>query len=103
MDVYLGTDGMFVGSARLNRESADRKAREKTNTELAHRQRELSRRAAEVQGQISSLQEALADTEEQMRRLEDTADINEEAEYSGRASMREQRWADPTADGAQGR
>jgi len=94
VDVYLGTGGMLVGSARINRQAEDENAEFERTTVMVSRQRELSRQAGEYQGQIDGLAAALAETRSEIQRLSDAADYRDDAVRSDRDSMRRQRWAD---------
>ena len=99
IDAYLGPDGMFVGSARIQRQAEDRRVQERRRSEVDDRQRDLGRRATEVQVQIAALEETLAETDAEMERLGVDADRRTSDESVGRGVMRRHRWVDASAPG----
>jgi circadian clock protein KaiC len=94
VDVYLGRDGMLVGSARVNRQADDREAELERATAAAERRRDLTRQAGDCQIQIDALLATLADTRSEIQRLSDEGDHRDGAERKGREKMRKRRWAD---------
>jgi circadian clock protein KaiC len=95
VEAYLGPEGMFVGSARLRRLAEERQEQQQRRAEADRRQRDLTRQATEVEIQIAALQEALAETGEEMGRLGAEAELRTSDESEGRGLMRRHRWVDP--------
>ena len=67
-DVYLGTEGMLVGSARSARLIRDMAATSEREAEAQRLQRRMARRPAVVQAQIDSLNAELESEEDELKK-----------------------------------
>jgi circadian clock protein KaiC len=66
VDVYVGTEGVLTGSARLNQEARGRAAAAARQEELEELKRRLERRRSAVEAQIAVLRAELAAEEEEV-------------------------------------
>ena len=93
VEVYLGPEGMLVGSARVSRQAEERETDLRRAAALADRRRDLRRQAAEFEAQVIAAQETLAGTRAELERLDVEVGRRELAEGADAAAMRQQRWA----------
>ena len=97
VDVYLGTEGVLTGSARLNQEARERAESAARQEELESQRRRLDRRRTALEAQIACLRAELEGEEEElerqaretMRREERAAD---EPRGDGLGPPRRHRW-----------
>ena len=69
-DVYLGPDGVLMGSARLAQELREKDAAVVREQELERRRRSLSRRRKALEAQIATLQSELEAEEDEGEQLQ---------------------------------
>ncbi len=77
IDVYLGTEGMLVGSAREARMIRDDKAAQERKYEAQRLQQRMARRRAAVRAQIDALNAELEVEEEELRRAIEREHLSE--------------------------
>jgi len=77
IDVYLGTEGMLVGSAREARMIRDDKAAQERKHEAQRLQQRMARRRAAVRAQIDALNAELEVEEEVLRRAIEREHLSE--------------------------
>jgi len=77
IDVYLGTEGMLVGSAREARMIRDDKAAQERKHEAQRLQQRMARRRAAVRAQIDALNAELEVEEEELRRAIEREHLSE--------------------------
>jgi circadian clock protein KaiC len=94
VDVYLGTEGILTGSARISQEARERTESAARQEEIAILQRRLDRRKVTMEGQISALRAELEAEEEEIRRRVRQAARQDEEARASRASMASIRGAD---------
>jgi circadian clock protein KaiC len=63
LDVYLGTEGILVGAARITHEAQVRIETENNELEMARKKYELERKQQELASQITSLQASITSTQ----------------------------------------
>jgi len=101
IDVYLGTEGMLVGTAREARMIRDEA--EEREREYEARQRQMAQRRAAVRAQIDALTAEL-EAEEELRRAAEREHKSEGGKARDEARMAASRWVDQSlADDNQGR
>src|SRR3954452_1944271 len=93
-DVYLGTEGVLTGSARIAQEARERAAAAARQEELAALQRRLDRRKSAVEAQILALRAEVAAEEEEVGKRVRQALLQEREEQAGRAALAAARQAD---------
>jgi circadian clock protein KaiC len=69
IDVYVGSAGMFTGTARLMQEAKERAEAGARRDEIASRQRELERERSIMEARIAVLQNEFASREEELQRM----------------------------------
>jgi circadian clock protein KaiC len=94
VDVYLGSEGILTGSARLSQEARDRAAAVARREELAALERRLDRRRTAVDAQITALRAELESEEEEIRKRLQLATNQEEEQKVNRETMASVRGAD---------
>ncbi|HEY4592008.1 MAG TPA: ATPase domain-containing protein, partial [Thermoanaerobaculia bacterium] len=93
-DVYLGSEGVLTGSARLSQEARERAAAAARQEELAALQRRLDRRKSAVEAQILALRAEVAAEEEEVGKRVRQALLQEREELADRAALAAARGAD---------
>src|SRR3954471_21778191 len=93
-DVYLGTEGVLTGSARIAQEARERAAAAARQEELAALQRRLDRRKSAVEAQILALRAKVAAEEEEVGKRVRQALLQEREELADRAALAAARGAD---------
>jgi circadian clock protein KaiC len=93
-DVYLGTEGVLTGSARIAQEARERAAAAARQEELAALQRRLDRRKSAVEAQILALRAEVAAEEEEVGKRVRQALLQEREELADRAALAAARGAD---------
>ena len=93
-DVYLGSEGVLTGSARLSQEARERAAALAREEELAALRRRLDRRKRAMEAQILALRaEIEAEEEEVGKRIRQTL-LQEREELANRTALAAARQAD---------
>lgn len=91
VDACLGPAGVLTGSARLAQEAAEAQAAGQHAQELDRQRREIARRRAMIERQISDLQVALAGEDDDLARLLEQETAHEQDQMAGRTAMAIQR------------
>ncbi len=91
VDAYLGPAGVLTGSARLAQEAAEARAAGQHAQELDRRRREIARRRAMIERQISDLQVALEGEDDDLARLLEQETAREQDQAADRTAMAVQR------------
>jgi circadian clock protein KaiC len=94
IDVYLGTEGLLTGSARLSQEARDRAAAALRQEELESLRRRLDRRKSAVEAQILALRAEIAAEEEEVGKQVRQALLQERDLLTDRAALATARRAD---------
>jgi circadian clock protein KaiC len=84
-DVYLGPDGVLMGSARLAQELREKDAAVVREQEMERRRRSLSRRRKALEAQIATLQSELEAEEDEGEQLQTEESLR-------RTSLERERW-----------
>jgi circadian clock protein KaiC len=101
VDVYVGTAGVLVGSARLAQQAAERDAEARQDDDLSHRRRELRRSVIEAEAHLVAVQDQLDAERAEIDRI-DLRERHQAAETEAdRSAMATRRWADdPSSNGS---
>jgi circadian clock protein KaiC len=105
LDVYVGSEGVLTGSARIAQEAREREARTRRDEELARKQAELERKRKELDAQVIALQNQFASERDRLMREIGLDETREHTFDALRASMARNRRADliaPSMSGAAG-
>jgi circadian clock protein KaiC len=94
VDVYLGTEGVLTGSARLNQEARERAESAARQDELESRRRRIARRRIAMEAQIASLRADLEGEEEDLEKQALETTSREDELQTNRAAMASARHAD---------
>lgn len=86
-EAYIGPDGVLTGSARLAQEAREKAETVHRQNEVERRGRDLARKRAKVQSEITALQASLASEEEELRLLASEAKLREDQLVSDRNAM----------------
>jgi circadian clock protein KaiC len=101
VDVYVGTAGVLVGSARLAQQAAERDA-ELRHADDLDRRRELRRSVNEREAHLAAVQDQLAAERAEIDRIDLRARHQVADAEADRLAMAARRWADAApGDGAQ--
>ena len=93
-DVYVGSDGVLTGSARLAREARDLARRGDRDNEVARKRRELERKRVMLEAKIAALQAEFALEEDEATQLIALDESAERRLAENRREMAHARWAD---------
>jgi circadian clock protein KaiC len=96
LDVYLGTDGVLTGSARLSQEGRDKAANASRHHDLASRKRELERKRGIFEARMSMLRGEFEVEQEVLRRSITESKLIDEELLQDRGQMIRSRDADVT-------
>jgi circadian clock protein KaiC len=96
LDVYIGTQGVLTGSARLAQEAADRHAAINEREEFERRRRRLAVRTAEADARIAALRSELDAEAAEVAYLTAAYTGREASLVTETAAMSQHRWADPS-------
>jgi circadian clock protein KaiC len=101
VDVYVGTAGVLVGSARLAQEAAERDAEVRQDDDLSHRRRMLRRSVIEAEAHLVAVQDQLDAERAEIDRI-DLRERHQAADTEAdRTAMATRRWADdPSSNGS---
>jgi len=94
LDVYVGSDGVLTGSARLAQETARRDAAARRAVDTGRRRRELGRSLREQEAHLSAVQDQIAEFRAEINRIDQGEVQATETAGADRAAMAAQRWAD---------
>ena len=94
MNVYLGTEGILTGSARLSQEARERAAALAREEELAALRRRLDRRKSAVEAQILALRAEIEAEEEEVGKRIRQVTLQERELLADRAARAASRRAD---------
>jgi len=94
VDVYLGTEGVLTGSARLAQETKERAQMLEREQEMASRRNALERRRRVMDAQIAALQAEFAADEEEYQRMITQEEIRLQAAQAEREAMGKSRRAE---------
>jgi circadian clock protein KaiC len=94
VDVYLGSEGILTGSARLSQEARERSAAAARQEELETLQRRLDRRKGAVEAQILALRAEIEAEEEEVGKRVRQALMQEQELLADRAAQAAARQAD---------
>lgn len=97
-DVYVGPEGVLMGSARAAQTLREKDAAAARRRELERAEQELRRKRALVEARIASLREELAAAEEATRRLAAEQEAQDETDERGRGEMARLRGADDAGE-----
>jgi circadian clock protein KaiC len=99
VDVYIGSEGVLTGSARVVQEAREREAAEKRSEDAGRHRRELQRAVAEGEVRLATLQEEITDHAAELALLDARVQRHGREAVTDREAMAAQRWADPTSGG----
>ena len=91
VEAYLGPAGMLTGSARLAQEAAETRQAQLHAQETDRRRREIARRRAAIERQITDLQMALEGEDEDLSSLLDQETARQQGQAADRQAMAIQR------------
>jgi len=86
-DVYVGTEGVLTGSARLAQEAREDAAAVRRQQEIDGRQRELERKREALEARITALRKEFEAEAEEARRVIDEQKTREEVTRQDRERM----------------
>jgi circadian clock protein KaiC len=93
-DVYLGGDGMLLGTARIAQEIKEQNATLERQREIERRHRELERKRSLMETQIAALQAAFEEEQEDLQRLLRQEQLREDQQIDARRQMAQLRHSD---------
>ena len=96
-DVYVGTEGVLTGSARLQQEAKERAAKLIREQEIERRSRDIDRKRRQIAAQIEALNAELAAQEAESKLLNVEAEVREKRLVADRSAMAENRSANRDA------
>jgi circadian clock protein KaiC len=94
MDVYLGSDGVLTGTARLNQESLEKSNALARQQELQRRKREHERKRDALESSIGALRAESENIDEALKIVGEEERLYQQALLTGRADMAHIRKAD---------
>jgi circadian clock protein KaiC len=94
IDVYLGQNQVFTGTARAIQESADKQARLRQQQQVANRRRELEQQRQMIQAQITALQMQMEAEKAELNHLIQEEGLHEQGMLQDQETMAQIRWAD---------
>ena len=94
VDVYVGPDGVVIGSARLVQEAQERGAERQQDEDLSRRQRELRRGMEEGEAKSAVLQDEVAANRAELERIAGREQRQSADAKADRSALASQRWAD---------
>jgi circadian clock protein KaiC len=86
-EAYVGPEGVLTGSARAAQEAREKAARLMRQNEMEQRARDLMRKRAKIQAEITALQASVEADEEELRILAKEAQVREDQLTSDRTAM----------------
>lgn len=92
VDVFLGEDGVLIGSAREAQELKDATGRELKTHAGNRRNREIARKKTVLKAKIASLQEEFESAKEELMRTDQEEEIRQEFISKNRKSLAEKRY-----------
>lgn len=101
IDVYIGNEGVLMGSARATQEDRERAASLLRQQELARKQRELVRKRAAMEAQIELLRATYEAEEAETEKMLAEARDSEDTLLLQRTEMARMRSSDTSTSGAQ--
>ncbi len=99
-DVYLGSEGVLTGSARLAQEARDRERQDAANTDAKRRSAIFERKKRSLEAQVAALQAEIEAEELALLQEMDVEKIRQQKEIEERAEMAKSRRA--SAGGTKG-
>ena len=94
LDVYVGTEGVLTGSARLSQETKDDAEQLLRQQEISRKQFELKRKHEAMEAQISLLQSAYAGEESEALKVIGNEETRDERFAQDKAKMAKSRKSD---------
>jgi circadian clock protein KaiC len=93
--VYVGSEGVLTGSARLSQEARDRDAGRLRHQEIERRRREFARRRASLERQIADLQADIEAEEAEVNMIVELGEAQEAIYADDRSRMATTRGTKP--------
>ncbi len=91
IDVYVGSEGILTGTARVGQEARDRAEAQQRQWELERKKRELERKRKTLEDQIESLQAELSTEEEDFNRLLSQDELSRQTTLDTTSAIRRSR------------
>lgn len=99
LDVYLGSSGVLVGSARVAQEARERAAARAHRQRVERKQRESLRKRKRLEAEISALRAELEAEEQELHHLSDEEQQRFEQTLVDRGDLAQSRRAAPSSNG----
>lgn len=94
VDIYLGQGKVLTGTARIQQEAADQRARIQQQQQIARRRRELEQQRHALQSQISALQQQMDAETQELHYLGQAEEVDNAGLLHEQEMVAKFRWAD---------